>query len=276
MYLLLGVPLFNIIVYNSLGLMQSFLFKMLVIFIRMSYNYLNYIQWSEYGLLLQLLTGSDLNWEIIVSYIFAALITIFLSMPVHECAHGFIAYKLGDNTAKNMGRLSLNPFRHIDWIGSAMMILVGFGWANPVPVNMRNFRKPKVGMAIAALAGPVSNLLISLLMLLFGRGSLAVSGMLGQDTVAGVILLMIFLIACFVAELNIYLAVFNLIPIPPLDGSRILNAFLSDRAYYTLMRLERYTFIIVIGVVYIFGDYIDRFANIILMFMGRLVGLPFF
>ena len=104
-----------------------------------------------------------------VAYVLSALLVIFLVTPLHECAHAFAAYKLGDPTAKNMGRLSLNPFRHIDWIGAALIMAVGFGWANPVPVNMRNFRNPKGGMALTALAGPVSNLLAATISLFFSN-----------------------------------------------------------------------------------------------------------
>ena len=99
----------------------------------------------------------------VIMYILSTLLTIFLVLPLHECAHGFVAHKLGDDTAKREGRLTLNPLAHIDYMGSLLMLLVGFGWAKPVPVNPRNFKNPKVGMAITALAGPVSNLLAAVI-----------------------------------------------------------------------------------------------------------------
>ena len=103
--------------------------------------------------------GSFIN---VIVYILSTLLTIFLVLPLHECAHGFIAHKLGDDTAKREGRLTLNPLVHIDYIGAALMLLVGFGWAKPVPVNSRYFKDPKKGMALTALAGPVSNLLAAI------------------------------------------------------------------------------------------------------------------
>ena len=104
--------------------------------------------------------GADIGT--VLMYILSILIIIFLVNPLHECAHGFVAYKLGDRTAKNMGRLTLNPMAHLDYFGAIMMLIVGFGWAKPVPINPRNFKNPKVGMAISALAGPVSNFLAAI------------------------------------------------------------------------------------------------------------------
>ena len=158
---------------------------------------------------------------------------VFLCLTVHETCHGLAALALGDPTAKSMHRLSLNPLHHIDWLGLALMFTVGFGWAKPVPVNPNYFRKPKQGMALTALAGPVSNLLLAVLLLLGARLTLAhyvdtafCSGLLN--------------FLAMTAYMSIGLGLFNLIPISPLDGSKVLFAFLPDRAYMTLMRYEKY------------------------------------
>ena len=161
------------------------------------------------------------------------VIAIFLCLTVHETCHGLAAYALGDPTAKSMHRLSLNPLRHIDWIGLLMMFAVGFGWAKPVPVDPRYFKKPKQGMALTALAGPVSNLLLAAAALALLRGAVLV--LPGTNWA---IWLVNFLLELSI--LSVGLGLFNLIPIPPLDGSKVLAAFLPDRAYITLMRYERY------------------------------------
>lgn len=211
------------------------------------------------------------------AYVLSALLVIFLVTPLHECAHAFAAYKLGDPTAKNMGRLSLNPFRHIDWIGAALIMAVGFGWANPVPVNSRNFRNPKGGMALTALAGPVSNLLAATISLFFSnlvfftRDSWAVT----RTAYAIYMILQYFFI--YFAEINISLAVFNLIPIPPLDGSRLLTALLPDRIYYKIMAYERYISFLLIAIV-VFGvlDYpLSYLTTSIYNALSAFTALPF-
>lgn len=162
----------------------------------------------------------------------------------HELSHGYIAYRLGDNTAKEAGRLTLNPIKHIDVLGLLMMIFVGLGWAKPVPVNMNNFKKPKQGMAITAFAGPLSNIILSaIIMLIYG---LAFSTVLNRDGLGGVIQQTLL----NTAYLSCALAVFNLIPIPPLDGSKVLFSVLPEKAYYKLMRYEKYGFIIIIVLIW--------------------------
>ena len=161
------------------------------------------------------------------------LLGVFLCLTIHETCHGLAAYAMGDPTAKSMHRLSLNPLRHIDWIGLCMMFFCGFGWAKPVPVDPRYFKKPKQGMAVTALAGPVSNLLLALLLLL---GTRLIYDFAPYTGVWNGIFRFLF----DTAILSIGLGVFNLVPIPPLDGSKVLAAFLPDRAYFQLMRYERY------------------------------------
>lgn len=158
---------------------------------------------------------------------------ILLCLVVHEVCHGLAAYKLGDPTAKMNHRLSLNPLHHLDVFGLLMMVTVGFGWAKPVPVDPRYFKKPKKGMAVTALAGPVSNLLLALLLLL---GTRLIYDFAPYTGVWNGIFRFLF----DTAILSIGLGVFNLVPIPPLDGSKVLAAFLPDRAYFQLMRYERY------------------------------------
>ena len=158
---------------------------------------------------------------------------VLLCLTVHETCHGLAAYALGDPTAKRMHRLSLNPLRHIDWLGLAMMFFVGFGWAKPVPVDMRYFKKPKEGMAITALAGPASNFLLAVLLLLACKVVLRYI-----SYITWAYPLLSFLVIA--AQLSIGLGLFNLIPVPPLDGSRVLTALLPDAAYYRLMRYERF------------------------------------
>lgn len=179
-----------------------------------------------------------------------------LSISVHESAHALSAHWLGDDTAKRMGRISLNPFRHLDPVGFFMMVVAHFGWARPVPVDMRRFKNPKVGMALTALAGPLSNVLLALLSvfaycLTFFLAPIKTQMMwVGYLEPGGALY---YLIDFFyvLTLLNTGLAVFNLIPISPLDGSKILAIVLPDAAYLKLMRYERYGMLILIGLLFL-------------------------
>lgn len=189
--------------------------------------------------------GIDLT-EILDWLMFAAAALIAIS--VHESSHALSAYWLGDDTAKRMGRVSLNPLRHLDVAGFVLMVVAHFGWAKPVPVNMYRFKKPKSGMALTAAAGPISNVLLALL---FGAFYWAAFGLYLKQMKAtgipeknGLFYLFRFFEICQI--LNAGLAVFNLIPISPLDGSKILAVFLPDRTYEQLMRYERYGMLILI------------------------------
>ena len=171
----------------------------------------------------------------------AVAFVVFMTMPVHEAAHAWAAKKLGDDTGWMHGRLTLNPMKHIDWLGALMMLLVGFGYAKPVPVNPRNFKKPQRDMALTALAGPASNLAMAFIFLFpanafyfFAFKGVPVGG---EPSVALNMIAQFFTYAAFV---NISLAVFNLLPIPPLDGSRLLTAFLPRRIWYAIMQYETY------------------------------------
>lgn len=209
--------------------------------------------------LLRSSNGVDM-WSVIM-YILSTLLTIFLILPIHECAHALVAGKLGDKTPKRLGRVTLNPLAHIDYVGASMMLIIGFGWAKPVPVDPWKFKNPKRGMALTALAGPVSNLIAALI------GGLVINGIFAANQMAiangdfqakldmilayndmkstgwnysivcmllleesNKILYYVALFFEYFTIINIGLAIFNFIPIPPLDGSRILMAFLPDNA----------------------------------------------
>ena len=175
---------------------------------------------------------NGLDWSVLTDMLLR-IIPALLCITIHELCHGFVAYRLGDDTAKRAGRLTLNPLRHIDVMGLLMMVVFHFGWAKPVPVDVRRLRRPKQHMALVALAGPVSNLLLAMIAL-FLYGLLFL--MLGDTKVGAVVLDTV----SAISYLSVALAVFNIIPIPPLDGSKVLFSLLSDNAYLKLMRYERY------------------------------------
>ncbi len=184
--------------------------------------------------LFKLIRSGDTLGAII--FILTGCFVVFVCSPIHELSHAFTAYKLGDNTAKNEGRLTFNPIKHIDLIGMIMILLFGIGYAKAVPVNMRNFKNPKRDMAIVSLAGPASNLVMAFIscMLLYATASIAT-----ENTFTNIIMLFF----SYATIINISLGVFNLIPIPPLDGSKILASVLPDRVYYKYMMYERYVMI---------------------------------
>ena len=170
---------------------------------------------------------------------------VLLCLTVHETCHGLAVLSLGDPTAREEHRLSLNPLRHIDWLGLAMMLAAGFGWAKPVPVDPRYFKKPKRGMALTALAGPVSNLLLALLAVFLSREVYVYGTWLPGGT--GVQIWLFRFLLYILAPLSIGLGLFNLLPVPPLDGAKVLGAFLPDRAYFSLMRDERYGMLVLLA-----------------------------
>lgn len=196
------------------------------------------------------------------------LAAVLLCLTVHETCHGLAAYALGDPTARRAHRLSLNPLRHIDWFGLLMMFAAGFGWAKPVPVNPNYFKNPKQGMALTALAGPVSNFLMALLTLLAARIFCDVAAYSETNQRILDFLLM-------VAVLSIGLGLFNLVPIPPLDGSKVLFAVLPDRAYDWLMRNERYGMLLLFALVFfdVGSNALSKTIQWVFDLFCRMVGL---
>ena len=192
----------------------------------------------------------------LVYYLLSALAAL-IALTVHEYCHGYAAYKLGDDTAKNFGRLSLNPLKHIDPYGAICMVLFHFGWAKPVPVNARNFKDPKKGFAITAAAGPASNLILgffsAFLYLLFFA---LVKDMTFESRTFAYLLIRNTLNFLFIFHsINIGLGLFNLLPIPPFDGSRLLNVILPPKSYFAIMKYEKKIYIGVL-VWLLLGDYV--------------------
>lgn len=176
------------------------------------------------------------NIQNILSQALYMIPVLLISLTIHEFSHGYVAYKLGDNTAKNAGRLTLNPLKHLDPIGTLMMIVARIGWAKPVPINARNFRNPKQDTVKVGIAGPLSNIVVAFFfvipMYLFN-----VIDQLGTMGTVGTWLATFFYL---MYRINLNLAVFNLLPVPPLDGSKIFYSILPDKYYYTIMKYEQY------------------------------------
>ena len=219
----------------------------------------------------RLLSG-NIDFVGVIIYILSSLAVIFLTLPVHEFAHGFAATKLGDPTPRYQGRMTLNPFAHIDWIGAACILLFGFGWAKPVQVNSNNFRNPKRDMAVTALAGPLSNLIVAFAALLINN----ILSLIALKTLVSAFYYIGFFFY-YIALINVSLAVFNLIPIPPLDGSRLLSALLPYRYYYALMRYERYIFFGLIALLWIgvLDIPLNFLSGAVMSFLKSIAGLPF-
>ena len=191
---------------------------------------------------------------------------IAIALSFHEMSHAYIAHKCGDDTAKNLGRLTMNPLKHLDLMGTICLVLFGIGWAKPVPVNARNFDNPKKGMALTALAGPVSNLILSIVSLipfviafyLFDLGN--------------TVLWLLYYFFYFCHYLNLVYAVFNMLPVPPLDGSRLALLFLPPKTYFNIMKYERIILIVFLVVMYLAGfEFIGMICNSISDGMKYLV-----
>lgn len=214
--------------------------------------------------------GNDINIVSMLLSIPAALI----ALTVHEYCHGYVAYRLGDPTARSLGRLSLNPLKHLDPIGTLFMILFGFGYAKPVPINPRYFKDPRKGMALTAAAGPLSNLLLAFLGALLYRLTLLLLPIVSTEFLLKFILILASFFAAF-HYLNLSLCVFNMIPLPPLDGSRILYIFLPPRLYFRIMKYERVIMIILLAALWLgaFSGLINVIVNSISNGMLWLISL---
>lgn len=214
--------------------------------------------------------SGDADFFTLMIKLFSRLFVIFCTMPIHEYAHALIATKLGDQTPRLAGRLTLNPMAHISPIGALMIILCGFGYAKPVSVNPRNFKDSKKGMALTAIAGPISNLIMGFVFIVLATliGNL-------MSTVSIVNSICIFLV--FAAEININLAVFNLLPIPPLDGSRILQLLIPSKYYCKFLEYERY--IVIVVFILIVTDVLTKplsaISGLIFDLFANVASLPF-
>lgn len=192
------------------------------------------------------------GWMGIADLLMTAL-CVFLSLSIRGFAQGYAAYKMGDNTPKLMGRLNLRPTSHLDPIGAIFLLLFSFGWTKPVPINPSNFTKVKIknGILFTALAGPVSNFITAFVSILIMRILVAIFGgmVLLPEVVVKIVSVTVTLLT-ILSSMNISLAIFHLIPIPPLDGSRVLAAILPPKIYFKLAQYERYSFLILLVLIY--------------------------
>ena len=196
------------------------------------------------NLISSFMSGEEYDIKIAIISFVLSLPIFMLAFSIHEYAHGLVASKLGDPTAKSLGRLTLNPIKHIDLFGFIAMLVFGFGWAKPVPINTRYFKKPKRDMAITALAGPLSNILLALLFgALLKIFSFIDLGIIQSELVANIWIFTGLMLSRGI-YINVLFAVFNMIPVPPFDGSRLFFAFLPTKAYFWVQRYERYIYIV--------------------------------
>lgn len=205
-----------------------------------------------------------------LTYYLYLIPAILLALTVHELAHGYISYKLGDPTAKNMGRLTLNPVAHIDILGFIMLVVAGFGWAKPVPINPMYYKDKRKGTMLVALAGPVSNILTAFI---FAIPMYYISGRFATSLNPSEVTVIIYTFCSIFVRLNIGLAVFNLIPVPPLDGSKILGGFLSPRQYYEMMSYEHYISLGFLFIVLVFPSALNKVLSPLILIISKFIEL---
>lgn len=225
------------------------------------------------SLLLNGMRTGSIDFASVVAEILAVLLIIFLILPFHEWAHAFTASLLGDKAVKYRGRLSLNPLSHIDPAGALCMLLFGFGWAKPVPIDSRNFKNAKIGMAVTAIMGPVANLVAAFAgLLVYNLLFFFATGFLITDIGRFVTVFLSYYVSC-----NVGLAVFNLIPIPPLDGSKVLFLFLPDKAVNYCYRYQQIFFIALFALLYlgVLDGLLGWATNGLYSGISNLAALPF-
>ncbi len=215
------------------------------------------------------LFSGEVDFLNLIINLFSRLFVIFCTMPIHEYAHALIATKLGDQTPRLSGRLTLNPMAHISPLGALMIVLCGFGYAKPVSVNPRNFKDAKKGMALTAVAGPISNLLMGFVFIFCALFFAKVNTTLITNS--------LYLFFIYAASVNVNLAVFNLLPIPPLDGSRILQLFIPSKYYYKFLQYERYIVIAVFILILtgVLTTPLSILSSAIMNLFIKLASLPF-
>ena len=221
--------------------------------------------------ILRMIFSGEVDPTIFLALILSRVFVVFFCMPVHESAHAWMASKMGDNTSKNLGRITLNPFVHLDLVGTVMIFLFGIGYAKPVTVRERNFKNPKKGMALTALAGPASNLLMAFIFAwvyyIFVFFTMRSEG-------AAVQLLQLFFYYAF--YVNVSLAVFNLLPIPPLDGSKVLAMVIPTKYYFKYLQYERYVMIGLLALLFLGAldapiGFLSDLVSKVITFIPRLV-----
>lgn len=219
--------------------------------------------------------------DISIEQIFYMIPIILIALPFHEFAHGWVAYKMGDPTAKYAGRLTLNPFKHLDLVGTIMMFAAKIGWAKPVPINPTYFKNRRIGTILVSLAGPFSNLLLAFISMFIWKIiiKLVDTGIItiNSENMMNIILIVLEFFNILIS-VNISLAVFNLIPVPPLDGSRLISCFIPEESYYRFARYEQYVGLIFLALVVflpgnIFGKLISTIATPIINSMAFVTKL---
>ena len=226
--------------------------------------------------MLRALFSSGGDPTLVIMQLLSTAFVVFFTLPIHQYAQALVATKLGDQTARLSGRLTLSPLAHIDLLGAIMIFLVGVGYGKPVPVNMYNFnmKNKKAGLALVSLASPVSSIILAAIFMLLNNICSVIYEYTAMPELLSTIIAYFFY---FAASINITLAVFSLIPIPPLAGSRILFAIIPDKYYYAIMKYERQIMIVMLVLLMtgVFSTPIAALSNILYNALNTLISLPF-